>query len=156
MDLQSAYINLKLLSSVEPYNKIQTKHKFFQIIGPTGMIPVWLQRWWNGENREALLVDLRQLFVFVNDQICDAGVDASIKFRLKEHLLQSLKGLASLRKTYEDDKTTCAKLDLLEDSVNAILQGKEPQLSTQIVFDQVDYQAAPAVPPKIPRRADDA
>ena len=133
MDIQSAYINLKLLSAVEPYNKIQTKQKFFHIVGPTGTVPVSIQRWWAGENREGLLQDLKQLIEYVGSEIASPESQYEQTYRLKEHLLQSLKGLASLRKTYEEDKTTVAKLELLEDQANAILQGAaSPRLSIPV------------------------
>ena len=42
--------------------------------------------------------------------------------RLKQHLQDSLKGLQSLQKTYEDDVTLKARIDCLIDYVNTLLE----------------------------------
>ena len=141
MDLQSCFINLKLLQSVESYDKILTKQKYFQIVGPTGTIPVWLQRWWSGENREGLLHDLKQLFDYTSGVLRKREGDTEEKQKLKQHLLHSVKGLEALRKTYEADKTTVAKLELLEDYVHRIIQGRATPLEIHVPMPDISAAA---------------
>lgn len=119
-------VNLKILASLQVYNRLNTKEKYFRVVGPSsGTLPVWLQRWWAGENREDALVKIQELFEHAHKLLKHDKIAAFEKKRLKDHLMQALHGVTALRKTYEDDATTIAKLDVLTDFGIAILQNED-------------------------------
>lgn len=73
-------------------------------------------RWWNGANRESDFDRIKDLYkdayVLLKDQ----------PERTKEHIRESVKGLQSLQKTYENDITMKARIDCLIDDVNKVIQ----------------------------------
>ena len=129
-DFEELFINLKILATLQSYNKINTKEKYFRIVGPASStgLPVWIQRWWNGENREDALIKIQSLYTQARTILNHDQIPASEKKRLKDHVLQSLHGLNALKKTYEGCPTTIAKLSVLTDFGVAILQD-EPMLT---------------------------
>lgn len=123
--LDSLYVNLKILGTVKSYNKLSTKQEFFEIVGPSQvtLIPICLQRWYAGENRQDAILKIQDLYLESSALLHNPEIDISEKKRLREHVVQSLNGLVALQKTYEGDATTVAKLDVICDTARCILKG---------------------------------
>lgn len=103
-------INLKVLSKLDKNNKLTTKEKFLNLQS-SYMLPEFLSRWWNGDNRDESLKFLDNL------------ATKSIKL-LKENddLLQNIKesliGLENLKDTYSKCTQTNARLDVIIEKIN--------------------------------------
>lgn len=112
---EATWVNLKILSKLQPFEKLGTRKKHFEINPSHTLQEAWF-RWWNGASRESDF-----------DRIKDLYKDA---YKLKEeqpertkaHIFDSVKGLQSLQKTYEKDITMKARIDCLIDDVNKAIQ----------------------------------
>ena len=107
--VENVIVNLKVLSSLQPYQKLNTKSKHFTIT-VTRYIPEFLLRWYfsssrdSDYNRIADLYDSAFTILSDNQNICN-------------DLENSLNGLKNLKKTYEPDVTFAARMDYLTDTV---------------------------------------
>lgn len=113
-DSDVIWVNLKVLSKLEPFQKLNTRRTHFQLQASTNVyLPEFVLRWWIGSNRESDFNRLKELYI-----AAEKILQTNEKDRMIEHLQDSIKGLESLQKTYETDATTKAKIDWLVDSVN--------------------------------------
>lgn len=113
-DSDVIWVNLKVLSKLEPFQKLNTRRTHFQLQSSTNVyLPEFVLRWWIGSNRESDFNRLKELYI-----AAEKILQTNEKERMIEHLQESIKGLQSLQKTYETDATTKAKIDWLVDSVN--------------------------------------
>ena len=101
-------MNLRILSKLQPFQRLNTRRALFQITPKRKFLPEWLQRWWEGSSRESDFGRIRDVYMAAFDHM-DHNTQA--------HLRESIKGLQSLKKTYETDQTMLARLDNLIDSV---------------------------------------
>jgi hypothetical protein len=117
-DSDVTWVNLKVLSKLEPFQKLNTRRTHFQLQTYTSnsyiQIPEFVIRWWVGSNRESDFQRLKELYQSASKVLNDS----SQKQRMVKHLKDSLKGLEALQKTYETDATMKAKIDWLVDTVN--------------------------------------
>ena len=122
------FVNLKLLAACRPYEKLNTKAQFFELVAPEyTLFPQFLTRWWRGETRADALQKIHTLYFNASDILALSSVSDAEKTRLRQHLIQSVRGIESLKKTYETDKTTIAKLDCIMDVALGVLEGERPQ-----------------------------
>tara|TARA_Y100000817_G_C16583136_1_gene422851 strand:+ start:155 stop:556 length:402 start_codon:yes stop_codon:yes gene_type:complete len=113
-DSDVIWVNLKVLSKLEPFQKLNTRRTHFQLQASTNVyLPEFVLRWWIGSNRESDFNRLKELYI-----AAEKILQTNEKDRMIVHLKDSIKGLESLQKTYETDATTKAKIDWLVDSVN--------------------------------------
>ena len=113
------WVNLKVMSKLEPFQRINTRQNFFSLSKNTGItfipLPAWFKRWLEGSTRDSDFSRIKDLYTNAEAHLeNDDG-------RLKTHLRDSLKGLYSLQKTYENDQTMLARLDTLIENVNKML-----------------------------------
>lgn len=108
------WVNLKIISKLQPFERLGTRRAHFEI-NPSNTLQETLFRWWTGSNRESDFNRIKDLYK-------DAKIimDKHPK-RMDQHLKESIKGLISLQKTYENDVTMKARIDCLIDSVNSWL-----------------------------------
>ena len=106
--MEDTLVNLRILSKLQPFQRLNTRRALFQITPKRKFLPEWLQRWWEGSSRESDFGRIRDVYMAAFDQM-DHNTQA--------HLRESIKGLQSLKKTYETDQTMLARLDNLIDSV---------------------------------------
>jgi len=120
-DSDVVWVNLKVLSKLEPFQKLNTRRTHFQLQTSTNIyLPEFVLRWWIGSNRESDYTRLKELYIAAAKILKTDERD-----RMIQHLKESLKGLVSLQKTYENDATTKAKIDWLIDSVNESIKEHE-------------------------------
>ena len=111
------WVNLKVISQLEPFQRINTRPRLFQIHTTNSTMIESLQRWWAKSSRASDFDRIKDLYVTAEQAL----ESIENKEELKKHLKDSLKGLASLQKTYEDDVTLKARIDYLIDYVNRLL-----------------------------------
>lgn len=114
------WVNLKVLSSLQPFQKLNTRSTHFQLQNTSAYFPEFVARWWIGANRESDMTRLKELYVAAQKHL------ETDKVRMIEHLKDSKKGLEALQKTYENDITTRAKIDWLIDNVNKMIVDAKP------------------------------
>lgn len=117
---EAMWVNLKVLSKLEPFQRLNTRRNFFSLSKNTGIqlipLPAWFKRWLEGSTRESDFSRVKDLYVCAQAKL-DNDEDNS---RLVSHLRDSLKGLYSLQKTYENDQTMLARIDTLIENVNTM------------------------------------
>lgn len=97
-------INLKVISCLEPFQKLNTRAPLFQI-KQYRYLPEWFCRFWDGSSRDSD-------FGRVNDLYASA-IRNKTRPNMVLHLRLSVRGLESLKKTYETDTTTVARIETL-------------------------------------------
>lgn len=108
------WVNLKILAKLQPFERLGTRRAHFEI-NPSNTIQEAIYRWWSGSNRESDFNRIKDLYKTAHEML-EKEPD-----RMKEHLVESIKGLVSLQKTYEKDITMKARIDCLIDSVNSMI-----------------------------------
>lgn len=107
--MEETLVNLRILSKLQPFQRLNTRRALFEITPKRRYVPEWLSRWWDGSTRESDFMRIRDVYMSAFDHM-----NASMRL----HLEESTKGLHSLKKTYEDDQTMLARLDNLIESVH--------------------------------------
>ena len=107
--MDETLVNLRILSRLQPFQRLNTRRALFEITPKRKFLPEWLQRWWEGSSRESDFGRIRDVYVAAFEYPND---------NMRNHLSESIKGLQSLKKTYETDQTMLARLDNLIDSVH--------------------------------------
>lgn len=114
---ENLWVNLKVISKLEPFQKINTRSRLFQISPQGTSILDSIQRWWSKSSRSSDFDRIKDLYELAEK--CNKD-----NKRLVIHLTESLKGLGSLQKTYEDDVTLKARIDCLIEYVHKIIETK--------------------------------
>ena len=116
---EALWVNLKVISKLQPFQKINTRSRLFQITQSSMSNSVFdsIHRWWTKSSRSSDFDRIKDLYEIAEKSNKDVD-------RLKQHLQASLAGLESLQKTYEDDITLKARIDCLIDYVNHIITTK--------------------------------
>lgn len=132
-DSDIVWVNLKVLAKLEPFQKLNTRRTHFQLqtynTSSWVTIPEFMVRWWIGSNRESDYNRLKDLYISAAKLL-----QTNEKDRMLEHLKESLKGLQSLQKTYENDATTKAKIDWLIDSVTQTINDNTIVITEDILI----------------------
>jgi len=115
----SIWVNLKVISCLEPFQRLNTRGPLFRI-RHYRYIPEFLQRWFEGSSRAS---DFGRILDVYNAALANVEPDCGPTGPpgpMRVHLKNSVRGLESLKKTYEDDTTMLARLDTLLDRVHSI------------------------------------
>ena len=116
-------INLRVLQSLQCHNRLDTTETLFKIHTPLQWIPTWLKRWWASQTRTTDISHIQTLYQNAARILDDGHPDSA---RLREYIRDSRQGLENLRTTYANDSTVVARLDVILDSVNHILDPPVP------------------------------
>ena len=107
--MEATFVNLKILSQLKPFERVNTRRELFTIQSSMRFLPNWFARWLDGSNRESDYGRIRDLY-----QTCEAHLEEHPDDdNMKRHIENSLKGLRALKKTYEYDITHQARIDTL-------------------------------------------
>ncbi len=124
---ESLWVNLKVIGNLQPFQRINTRPRLFQISQSNSNNAITsitliesIQRWWTKSSRSSDFERIKDLYEYAEKKL-NSSEKKEID-RLKQHLQDSLKGLQSLQKTYEDDVTLKARIDCLIDYVNTLLE----------------------------------
>ena len=98
------FINLKVITCLEPFQKLNTRAPLFQI-KKYKYLPEWLYRFLDGSSRESDFGRINDLYA--------SAIRNKDHPNMETHLRESVRGLESLKKTYENDITTVARIETL-------------------------------------------
>jgi hypothetical protein len=108
------WINLKILSKLPPYAKLNTQHELFYIEYNSLFSFTSIKRMIRGDNRS---IAIKRIDKLVKESIEVLNNDSTIK----THLEGAMYGLENLKKTYSNDITTIASIDRIIDKIKANL-----------------------------------
>lgn len=115
----NVWINLKVLSQLPAFSKLNTFHDLFYIEKPSFYNPIGLWRMFRGDNRQLAIKRIDGL-IEKAELVIKSFQNTAIENNLKDHLKESIKGINNLKKTYEEDPTTIAALERLLDKINQL------------------------------------
>lgn len=114
---EALWVNLKILSKLQPFQRINTRGALFKCDQPRMLrIPEFLDRWISGATRDSDFNRIRDLYTMAKNTIGEQDE------KLKRHLVDSTKGLESLQKTYENDIMMKARIDTLLEEVKEMIE----------------------------------
>jgi len=125
------WINLKVLGQLPAFAKLNTFHELFYIEKTTFYNPVGLWRMLRGDSRILALKKIDGLIEKAK-LVISSFENTAIEENLKQHLVNSIKGINNLKKTYEDDPTTIAALERLLDKIKNITKDNLDEFKTPI------------------------
>ena len=116
---ENLWVNLKVISKLEPFQRINTRSRLFSITQQNSTYSFFdsLSRWWTKSSRSSDFDRIKDLY-----ELAEKSNDDNV--RLVSHLEESLAGLQALQKTYEDDVTLKARIDCLIDYVDRLIKTK--------------------------------
>lgn len=123
--IERLLINLKIISQIQPYQKINAKSEFISI-----EYYHWLSsisRWLRTDDRHICLKRLSEITVECKTVLKNLRHEKSnidhekIEKRIQKGMHESIKGLMNLKKTYENDTTTLAYLDIIIENIKEFL-----------------------------------
>ena len=104
--MEDILINLRVISCLEPYQRLHTRQTHFRIYEHK-ILPEWIVRWLDGATRRSDFGRIRDIFITANEHRDHPGME--------EQINKARHGLESLKKTYENDQTMQARIDTLID-----------------------------------------
>ena len=108
-------LNLKIITRLRAHDRLDTTTPIFRI-HTNNMIPQWLYRWWNSSNRAHDISRIEALYASAFEIL-----ETSDRDRIEDDLQESVSGLKALLTTYDNDATTQARLDVIIDNINRML-----------------------------------
>lgn len=113
------WINLKVLSRLPPYHRINAQNELFYIEPYHWFGGIW--RFFRGDNRHWTIKRIDDLIQKART-ICQAQNEKpKIKKAMMEHLRACTAGLNNLKETYAKDVTTTASIDRILDKVEKLV-----------------------------------
>ena len=123
-------INLKVISQINEGDKLFVTQNLLQIDRSQRGIANASVRWYNNESRQQTMIQLNKI-------IRNAFEFMSSDRLIAQNLESSLKGLIELRKTYIDDPTVVAQIDVLMEEIKEKKMGIEYNTSE---YADADYE----------------
>lgn len=106
--MEDILINLRVISVLEPYQRLHTRQRHFRVY-ENHFLPEWMARWLDGATRRSDFGRIRDVYTAALGNLEHPG--------MREQVLNSMKGLESLKKTYETDQTYLARVETLLDTI---------------------------------------
>ena len=117
MSAETVFINLKILSALPPYARLNTCHELFRI-EDDGSVLSWVWRLLRGDNRREAIKRIDTLVDQAGEFITKrTGKEQS---RMRAHVQEAKQGCLNLRETYRKDYTTLASLDRILDKMDSV------------------------------------
>jgi hypothetical protein len=113
------WINLKVLSKIPPFHRLNTQNELFYIESNSFFHPAFLLRWVRGDNRILTVKRIDEL-ISKSAEMIDRLDGESVK-SLKQHLTDSQRGLINMKQTYEGDITIISSIERLIDKIATIV-----------------------------------
>ena len=107
-NFENMLINLKVLQSLQCHVKLDTTETLFRIHSTAAWVPAWVKRWWAQQTRLTDITRIQTLYQDARQLVDEEHPQAE---RIKQHLIDSQKGLINLKTTYRNDPTVVALLD---------------------------------------------
>jgi hypothetical protein len=106
--MEDLLVNLRVISVLEPYQRLHTRQRHFRVYS-NHFLPEFFFRWIEGATRRSDFGRIRDVYIAALENIDHPG--------MREQLQNSIKGLESLKKTYETDMTYLARVETLMDTI---------------------------------------
>lgn len=116
--MEDILINLRVISVLEPYQRLHTRQRHFRVY-ENNFLPEWVARWLDGATRRSDFGRIRDVYTTALENLNHPG--------MREQIINSMKGLESLKKTYETDQTYLARVETLIEKIkiNGVLEEAE-------------------------------
>ena len=121
MDDNAIIVNLKVISSIQPNDKINTCDNYLNIESKN-VIPQSVKRWWRGDDRNECLLRI----ALIIGQALDKDNPM-----ITENIKQSINGLNNLKNTYSKCIQTVARINTIIEKINNTLQDNDLDTSSQ-------------------------
>lgn len=125
MNVDTLFINLKVLGLVKPYNKLNSQNELLYIETASSLYPTWMRRMIYGDNRMATVRRIDEIAYKSSQYYKDESRTEDERVRLIDHLINARKGVANLKKTYLDDGTTTSHLENSLDKMDQIIHSSK-------------------------------
>ena len=116
------FVNLKIVASVQPYQKINTKGGDHILIEAGYWVSPCFTRWLRDDNRLNTVKRVNEVLEEAERLLLTEGSDQEQSLRVKRQLVQTRSGLVNLRQTYEADPTILAHFDVMLDKLDALTE----------------------------------
>lgn len=107
--MEDLLVNLRVIAVLQPYQRLHTRQVHFRIYEHR-YLPEWFARWLDGATRRSDFGRIRDVYTQALENLDHPG--------MSEQLQNSMKGLISLKKTYENDQTMLARIDTLIETIH--------------------------------------
>lgn len=121
MNVDTLFINLKVLGLVKPSNKLNSQNELLYIETTSALYPTWMRRMIYGDNRMSTVRRIDEIAYKSSQYYKDVARTNDERNRLIAHLINARKGVANLKKTYVDDGTTTSHLENSLDKMDQII-----------------------------------
>ena len=108
MDENAIIINLKVIASIQPNDKINTGDKYLNL-ERVSFVPLAVKRWWRADDRNESLTRI--------DQIVTEAL-AMDNHVVETNVKDSISGLNNFKKTYSKCRQSIARIDTIIEKIN--------------------------------------
>jgi hypothetical protein len=132
MTLEEVFININLISKIEPNYKLFINNKFINI--DTSYVQS-ISRWFFGNDRKTtiLFVNLviNKSFEYCDKLLNTKNIDTKLLFRITSDIKNSINGLLNLKHTYSSDKLVQAEIDVIIENIRNKIELNTTKLNNQ-------------------------
>lgn len=121
MNVDTLFINLKVLGLLKPYQKLNSQNELLYIEGSMTFIPTFMRRMIYGDNRMSTVRRIDEIAFKSGQYYKDENRTEDERSRLICHLTNARKGVANLKKTYDQDVTTISHLENSLDKMDQVI-----------------------------------
>ena len=128
-------INLRIIASVHPHQRINAKNELLEIECTT--FSTWIYRWMRGDGR---MICLRRLNEILNESIIkvkESQKNKRLRDKFLAHLDNSRPGLKNLLQTYSEDVATKSHIELLIERVDETLSEYKYEPSRVVTINEI-------------------
>ncbi len=121
MDIEEVIINLKILEKIDKNQKLITRGSYLNI-EPASLIPECLRRWNRQDNRHETIKKINNVINTAIEFLQRGDTNNDKFFNVKEYIEKSKLGINNLKETYATCNQTCARLDIIIDKINKVME----------------------------------
>jgi len=132
MTLEEVFININLISKIEPNYKLYINNKFINI--DTSYIQS-ITRWFFGNDRKTTIffvnLVINKSFEYCDKLLTTKNLDTKLLFRITSDIKNSINGLLNLKHTYSSDKLVQAEIDVIIENIRNKIELNTTKLNNQ-------------------------
>ena len=132
MTLEEVFININLISKIEPNYKLFINNKFINI--DTSYVQS-ISRWFFGNDRKTTIffvnLVINKSFEYCDKLLNTKNIDTKLLFRITSDIKNSINGLLNLKHTYSSDKLVQAEIDVIIENIRNKIEINTTKLNNQ-------------------------
>lgn len=132
MTLEEVFININLISKIEPNYKLFINNKFINI--DTSYVQS-ISRWFFGNDRKTTIffvnLVINKSFEYCDKLLNTKNIDTKLLFRITSDIKNSINGLLNLKHTYSSDKLVQAEIDVIIENIRNKIELNTTKLNNQ-------------------------